>query len=865
MSHNPYTYGKRGSMKRKDASVDSPSKLEPMPSMEELRGGQKRRKLTASPEPRKRTPSPPASLSDNGSDIFKKVVQEKPLQVYGTPRKKIVRTQSDDQASKTPVRDFSQIFDAVLPSSSQQSPSKLAKRMLARSKTESSIDSPSTSQQSNLERTVSLPAIPPSPSKLERHASTSAVGSPAIRHGSQKAKSSVTKTYAGAFRSFLVPLPSSQDPGASQSGFAEEDDFDSRESYNSLRTRWGVDNSEDDPYNTPPTTSKSQSQTPEGSPTKRQKGKASLGRHPSSAALINPLKSISELRNKGESRRFLDEVGYLFEGMNRQGSISLRRASALEIITKMCDSEFMRKAKAADFFNRTWDTLLAAECGSGKDKILDILLVIFVAIIARDGGNSLEDLNQHTQGTDRPLDKPDETPSTVVDILFRQLEVTQDDDDPLRLLPEINEASLKEMGLTKRDKPILLSIYDVLTTRSNLVSTETALFTSSLTVYSLRRLPFASIPRQYFPTLLGSFRYTLAFGTGGTSLFTALPKWTATATAVPYESARDHLHLFTAYLMDRWQPSEDVDTPEEDQEERNQHEMDKARDEWLVDDLIALAVCIELQMLSEESDQDTLQESLDLILQALVSLTHHDNEWGRKIVQSEYGLPFLLRMVHKMSQNFRNPFPVKREIKNEEGVDEDMDEQDVNEPTAEQISDTLCLVLGQLTNLVQTTLQSKDMLREIRLDPACPLKRYSCATKCLCPKRRTGLEILVELYKQQTKVETAESFTATPPPDSREAEAEAEASFIRSHLAVLFGLLMMDNPKNRKEILSKLPQPPSSSTRQAKVSKLFEQAQMFLTFYTIVSRRLREDDGESKVAKEVVEFLQRLRDDPDAV
>ena len=31
--------------------------------------------------------------------------------------------------------------------------------------------------------------------------------------------------------------------------------------------------------------------------------------------MMNPLKSITELRNKGESRRFMDEVAYLLDGM----------------------------------------------------------------------------------------------------------------------------------------------------------------------------------------------------------------------------------------------------------------------------------------------------------------------------------------------------------------------------------------------------------------------------------------------------------------------------------------------------------------------------------------------------------------------
>ena len=102
--------------------------------------------------------------------------------------------------------------------------------------------------------------------------------------------------------------------------------------------------------------------------------------------MMNPLKSITELRSKGESRRFLDEVGYLFEGMEAAGGIGLRRArsasfpvlintlinmtpSALEITTKLCDPEFARKAKAADFLGRTWDLFLEAGAGTVDDMV----------------------------------------------------------------------------------------------------------------------------------------------------------------------------------------------------------------------------------------------------------------------------------------------------------------------------------------------------------------------------------------------------------------------------------------------------------------------------------------------------------------
>jgi len=43
--------------------------------------------------------------------------------------------------------------------------------------------------------------------------------------------------------------------------------------------------------------------------------------------------------------------------------------SALEIATKLCDAEFTRKAKAADFFSRTWNLFMEAGAGNGKDKV----------------------------------------------------------------------------------------------------------------------------------------------------------------------------------------------------------------------------------------------------------------------------------------------------------------------------------------------------------------------------------------------------------------------------------------------------------------------------------------------------------------
>ncbi|KAF5351351.1 hypothetical protein D9758_007978 [Tetrapyrgos nigripes] len=158
------------------------------------------------------------------------------------------RQRLDSTPSPSPrklVRDLSQIFDEATSSiSAPSTPTKLARRMLGRSKTESAIDkSPSSDQL--LQATSSLPSLPASPSKPK---------SPPPPQLSQEPKPltrtvSNKRTYAGKSRTFLVSLPIDGNLASlEQSIQEEEDDFLNRESYSSLRTRWGVDNSEDDPF-----------------------------------------------------------------------------------------------------------------------------------------------------------------------------------------------------------------------------------------------------------------------------------------------------------------------------------------------------------------------------------------------------------------------------------------------------------------------------------------------------------------------------------------------------------------------------------------------------------------------------------------
>lgn len=144
-----------------------------------------------------------------------------------------------------------------------------------------------------------------------------------------KTQTSTIRTYAGTSRSFLVTVPttSNVNPESEPTGGPDvllsnsQDDLEIYETYSDLRARWGVDNSEDDPYPL----------LPEALQTGKRTSKTREVRPAPIPLPVADVKSITELRNKGESRRFHDEVGYLFEGLDPDSSLSVRRGRYVEL------------------------------------------------------------------------------------------------------------------------------------------------------------------------------------------------------------------------------------------------------------------------------------------------------------------------------------------------------------------------------------------------------------------------------------------------------------------------------------------------------------------------------------------------------
>ncbi|KAH9039596.1 hypothetical protein EDB85DRAFT_261899 [Lactarius pseudohatsudake] len=629
------------------------------------------------------------------------------------------------------------------------------------------------------------------------------------------------RTYTGRSRSFLVELPTEGNPHGAIDG--DDLGLETRESYKDLRMRWGVDDSEDDPRLAVSTRS-----SPE--PENGRKGKGRAKDRPKRKVLLPPnmmndLKSITELRSKGESRRFMDEVGYLFEGMDRNVGVRVRRGSALELVTKLCDPDFARRARVTDFRSRAWDALRASGAGNG-DKVLDAILVLFAALVLQTS----HEVTELTQKAD------------FVPVLWNVL-ASSSGADSLELLGNgANDGELKKAGIGKAEKLTLMTLRSVIVNKSGLFADEEYLSLCQLASRTLASLP----PSVHRPVQLAPLRQTLIVGlsflsprlSGYASGLPLLPNSSdlAPSSGVPqFNHIADSLDIFDSLLLGRW--SSDEDPPPLYHDVINGNEQDD-----LAEGLVTLcAVC---NILLRNSDYDNYSpranRCLESALRVLINVSHENPTWCRLLLHQKLMIPVISSLI---ALSLHGP-------------------QDVNEESSERSArafDRLCLALGLLTNLVQVDEDAKDICRETKLDPSCPALRQ-CAYACSCPNAVTVLECLALVYERHLRLEDDDPGT----------------HIIRGHFAVLFGLLMRGSTGNQSIILNVLP--------GAGLEGLIRHAKEFVGLYAEFMARVargeghdagdtEEDDSEETmvqvptkdsatqdVAQDVIKFLESLMD-----
>ncbi|KAI0795425.1 hypothetical protein C8Q75DRAFT_449637 [Abortiporus biennis] len=857
-----------------------------------------------------------------------------------------LRRQATPISSEKTVKDLSDLFNFSDPpqehtelssAKPRSSNGGVVRRMLRRTRTDTSLSS-SNASQSNMD--VSVPIqVPSTPPKKLVHSRTESfidltspsgsrhsVGDDSTPHTPSKSRSfddtnspparplitgaaatSNIRTYGGKSRSFLVALPSSKlgmnshsqshddllGALAGESQDQEEDDLEVRESYAELRARWGVDNSEDDLY--PPYATV---ESPSGSPSGKRKGKGKeIPRGPLLPPnMMNDLKSISELRSKGETRRFLDEMGYLFEGLDEKGALSVRRGSALELVTKLCDEDFVRRAKAADFFGRAWEALRKAGAGNG-DKVLDTVITLFSSLLSKDP-RDLSDL----------ATKAD---SDFASTLLHLLDTLTRDTDPLWLIEcGLNDAELKRAGIGKLERANLQNLIRIIRQKSALFEESDVISNRLLLSLTLNTLPphvLSSPPRNsstglttkltsHLSPILSSLEHEIASlasrlesYTSGLPLFPNTLNASSSGDTVCLKHVDHLLRLIDAYLLGQWTDDRD---DEGSGSGRALREMAESQRKDLANMIGSLLVYTEV--ISNVSQFNTDMKEIaskcqESTLRVLINLSHQNSPWCQTLlslgsVDLEKGhviLPSVVRTImfsNRQRTALTKPSKKDADVKMEDDGVGMMGGEDDEGDIAAQLLDRLCLGLGLLTNLVQVAEETKDLVREIEMNPSCTFKR-SCTLSCQCPvsTRINGIDCLALVYKDYLPQ------TASPTGGLSSTRDEVQL-LVRGHISVLFGLLLQ-NPinyvtANQRILLASLP----GTSNKAKVDGLIESAKEFWEFYVRFTRKVEqgvdEDDDEEQrdeetvrpggrmlkdregedVARDVVKFFEALRE-----
>ncbi|CAE6415573.1 unnamed protein product [Rhizoctonia solani] len=105
------------------------------------------------------------------------------------------------------------------------------------------------------------------------------------------------------------------------------------------------------------------------------------------------LRSITEMRVKGESRRFGDDIEYVLEGLEDESGVKVRRASAVEFVTRMHEKGFVLRARASDVLGRAWRAIHQSVLEAG-DRVFDAIAAIFICLVAcelQDVAGALQD------------------------------------------------------------------------------------------------------------------------------------------------------------------------------------------------------------------------------------------------------------------------------------------------------------------------------------------------------------------------------------------------------------------------------------------------------------------------------------------
>ncbi|WVR06938.1 hypothetical protein IAU60_003974 [Kwoniella sp. DSM 27419] len=95
--------------------------------------------------------------------------------------------------------------------------------------------------------------------------------------------------------------------------------------------------------------------------------------------------TVSDMRSKGENRRFMDELNYLIDGLADPSSgVAYKRTSCMEVLRNMMDDSWLAKMKVCGQVERVWEAVNGCK-GDPVDEVITAICLVYLSILLQSG------------------------------------------------------------------------------------------------------------------------------------------------------------------------------------------------------------------------------------------------------------------------------------------------------------------------------------------------------------------------------------------------------------------------------------------------------------------------------------------------
>nr|XP_031863392.1 uncharacterized protein CI109_001267 [Kwoniella shandongensis]KAA5530464.1 hypothetical protein CI109_001267 [Kwoniella shandongensis] len=707
--------------------------------------------LFAAVSPRKDSPNSPAGQKD---DYFGVGAHRGAIGRPGGLRRMLTKTQSMGMVPTTPSRSEKNM-DKTGGGGEDGSP--FGSGM--------SPGGPSTPSR-GLRMTQSMPESPTKSSPRGGESSTAAtLVIPASASTGQTGSGGRAKRTYGKTRTILVEVPQGEVEEVSKipSRKDQEDDSPPQASYAELREKFEVDNSI----------------TASGSGSGNLMPEFLMAKAP---------QTVSDMRSRGENRRFTDELGYLVDGIaDSSTGISFKRSSAIDILNNMQDESWLNKMKICGQVETVWECLFQAR-GEEADEIMNAVCLLFLVTLLQSG-SGLASVVQHS-------------PAHCVSLIKDSLKIRN---GPLDNNAKVKVTAAKLRNLQRKTNMTWIATEP--TTR-RLASALLAALCQEELWPSINAI---FVDEQVLSKVLKSFKNDIRILSDRFDLYEKGLRLLPSEDWPDFDNLNQSLRIISSVIAN------DIEQRETVVQQRSD----------VVHDLInAVIGTSELVFASDESDLLEVSQCTVQAIQILANLTNVSPEWAMTIPKTNGGLVSLARLVLQRNQ-----------IVSEDGsetldkLEESMQtEVDINEQAgpAHQRKDVkgevskkelICLILALLTSSALSEKESAEIMSGIRIAGDC-VGRHACLRHCHCHNAESLGEHLAKLY--------AEFVNDDEDPMS---------SILTGYLALLLSkLLAVSSSSNNDDILKSLP----GSSPKEKINGVLSSLRELNSLQSIMQKTIKD-------------------------